>query len=232
MMAPAFCPRSWIDFSILSSPLRTWAWELVRACLSPLVSFKNMGGPIWAESDLGQGSTFIVELPVKQWIPEMIEAPAGKPQAPTRKRILVVDDEDTVAKLIVRGLTKQGHKVHAVLTAAAAFRKLADNDYDLIVSDIKMPGLSGEQLYEHIAESDPRLAKRIIFITGDAIAPSTQQLLQGMEISHIVKPLQLDRLQEPVGKALAAIDEVEGGPCAPSSGSKCEPDLLEGRSRT
>ena len=55
--------------------------------------------------------------------------------------------------------------------------KLTDKDYDLIVSDIRIPGLSGERLYEQIKKSDPRLAQRVIFIASDVISPSTQHFL-------------------------------------------------------
>jgi len=56
--------------------------------------------------------------------------------------------------------------------------KLTDKDYDLIVSDIRMPGLSGEPPDEQIKKSDPRLAQRVIFSAGDVISPSTQHFLQ------------------------------------------------------
>ena len=56
--------------------------------------------------------------------------------------------------------------------------KLADKDHDLIVSDIRMPGLSGEPPYEQIKKPDSRLAQHIIFVPGDVISPSTQHFLQ------------------------------------------------------
>lgn len=167
------------------------------------------GGRIWAESEMGQGATFLVELPVKRWIPEMIETPLEKHrEATTSRRILVVNDEETVTKLIVRALTQQGHEVDAVMNPEAALEKLANNDYDLIVTDIKMPRSNGEQLYEQIAELDPRLAQRIIFMTGDVISASTRQFLQETKNRHVTKPLQLEELQRLVEESVATIEEV------------------------
>jgi len=159
-------------------------------------------GRIWAESEIGQGATFFVELPVERWHPKMIEMPLEKRlETPTSKRILVVDDEETVAEVIARALAKQGHVVDAVLSAGAALEKLTNNDYDLIVSDIRMPGLSGKQLYEQIKEFSPSLAQHIIFTTGDTINPPTEQFLQETKNAYIVKPFQLNELQKLIDEA-------------------------------
>jgi CheY-like chemotaxis protein len=73
-------------------------------------------------------------------------------------------------------------EVDAVLNSEAALEKLANNDYDVIVTDIKMPRLNGEQLYEQIVELDPRLAQRIILMTGDVISASTRNFSKKQRI--------------------------------------------------
>jgi two-component system NtrC family sensor kinase len=100
------------------------------------------------------------------------------------------------------------YEVDGVLSSEAALEKIANNDYDLIVTDIKMPRLNGEQLYEQMAGLDPRLAQRIIFMTGDVISASTQQFLQDTKNRYITKPFQLEESEKLFEESVATIEEV------------------------
>ncbi|HET6366932.1 MAG TPA: response regulator, partial [Pseudomonadales bacterium] len=82
------------------------------------------------------------------------------------KRILVVEDEPIVAGLLADMLMADGHEVDTVNTGRAALEQLADQAYDLIVSDLRMPVLDGRGLYRELQANRPELLRRILFVTG------------------------------------------------------------------
>jgi len=82
-------------------------------------------------------------------------------------RILVVDDEPHICRALDRLLTHEGHKVDTAGNAERALRRLYRTHYDLILLDIRMPGMSGIELYEQIREIFPTLQHKVICVTGD-----------------------------------------------------------------
>ncbi|UCH50435.1 MAG: PAS domain S-box protein, partial [Chloroflexota bacterium] len=133
------------------------------------------GGRIYVESELGKGATFIVELPV------ITEKERPKRAKPTRKRkkvagakILVVDDEPVVRRLLSQVLTEEGHVVEATGDAKDVLNRIKNDSYSLILLDMRLPGMSGSELYERIKEIESSLAKRVVFITGDVMGTETE----------------------------------------------------------
>jgi response regulator RpfG family c-di-GMP phosphodiesterase len=61
---------------------------------------------------------------------------------------------------------------------------------------MKMPGFGGEELYNHISVSQPKLAERIIFVTGDTVNPETQSFLQSTGNPYIGKPFRLEEIRK------------------------------------
>jgi two-component system, NtrC family, sensor kinase len=170
------------------------------------------GGQIWAESEPGQGTTFIVELPVVQ--AESARAGEKKEDQSPRaqgKLVLVVEDEEDVAMLLQRILSQDGHRVllapdgHVALDHLIEARKQGAN-FNLIISDIKMPGVNGPALYERVRQEMPDLAKRMVFITGDTMSPSTEAFLQRANLPYLAKPFTVSELR----RAMASILEQPG----------------------
>jgi len=147
------------------------------------------GGTIQAESSPGQGALFRIELPVEAPGETALEAPAAEAAPAVQgKTILVVDDEPEVAGVLADMLAADGHRVETAANGVRALTKLAEGAYDLIVSDIKMPGLDGPGLYREVASRHPQMLRRFVFVTGDALNPETAALLERTGVPSLGKP--------------------------------------------
>jgi CheY-like chemotaxis protein len=89
----------------------------------------------------------------------------------TRPRILLVDDEADVQDVVAELLTGVGYDVDAVASGEGALDAVACCPYDLVISDLRLPGCSGTTLNGEIARRHPRLANRIILLTGELDDP-------------------------------------------------------------
>ena len=162
-------------------------------------------GRIYAESEPGKGATFIVELPV---VPEEKHPQAAKPVAeeaakvPTA-RILVVDDEPVILDFVSRVLTDEGYEVETVANAKDALVKIKSERYGLILLDIKMPGMSGAELYKRIQGIARSLARRVVFITGDVLGADTIDFLARTQASYVTKPFDAKQLKKEINRILA-----------------------------
>ncbi len=120
------------------------------------------------------------------------------------KRILVVDDEPTIVGLIVEVLRQMGHITDTAGDGNEAMSKLRIEDYDLIITDLRMPsGFTGDRLHKFIELKDPDLAQRMIFITGDAANPESREFLQSTGNPYLEKPFLLESLEEAIQKSLS-----------------------------
>jgi CheY-like chemotaxis protein len=161
------------------------------------------GGEIRAASKEGKGTTFIIELPVVA--PEKAEEvprPAVRETPPAKSRILVVDDELPVQELMCGVLEAEGHEVHLASNGEAALACLGAYEYDLVISDIRMPQLDGEELYAQICSNWPHLADRVILSTGDVVTDKTRAFLEKADLPRITKPFDINRLRQVVRGAL------------------------------
>jgi CheY-like chemotaxis protein len=105
-----------------------------------------------------------------------------------KKRVLFIEDELFVGRLCERVLTNEGYEVDYVQDGRSAVESANKNKYDVCVSDIRLPGLTGIQLFELIKANQPQLALHMIFITGDTMNPTIQQFLQESGMPCLVKP--------------------------------------------
>jgi len=162
-------------------------------------------GKIYVESEPGRGATFIVELPVVTEIkpPKPPEPVVKKSKKAGKARILAVDDERVVRDVVNRVLTEEGHKVETADNAAEVLKKIENRKYDLILVDIKMPGMDGVELYKRIQKIDKSLARRVVFMTGDVMGTDTEKFLAEAKVAHIEKPFDAEQLSSGVRRALA-----------------------------
>ena len=101
------------------------------------------------------------------------------------KRILVVDDDSYVREMTELTLTRKGYDVHTAPEARAALVKLEDGDYDLVLSDIKMPGMDGLELLEAIRTRSPETI--VVMITAHASIENAVEAMQKGAYSYIQK---------------------------------------------
>jgi len=156
-------------------------------------------GRIWAESEPGVGTTVSVELPLLQQHaarePMASAGPVGESEPQSPCRVLVVDDEEPVGNLLARLLHDLGHQPTVVTTGSDALEAIAAGSFDLVLSDVKMPGMSGFDLYQSIKQIDPDLAARLIFVTGDTLSAATQARIAQSGNPYISKPFTIERLE-------------------------------------
>jgi two-component system NtrC family sensor kinase len=165
---------------------------------------KEHGGTIGATSTPGRGTTFTIDLPVTtgpETRPQAAPA-AGRKVAPGR--ILVVDDELNMREMIADALAGRGHSVAAVEGGRAALQAIANGPFDAVVCDVKMPEMDGQGLYAALRKDHPRLAERVIFISGDSVSAETRGFLDRAGRPYLLKPFKVQEMVEEVEKLLPA----------------------------
>ena len=158
---------------------------------------EGFGGAIAIESTEGQGTKVRVELPafLQPSPPEDDERPAAQSSypPPDRGRILVIDDEPLVASLLGR-LLSPAHEVSVVTSAVDALAKMEETTFDAIICDVMMPGTTGMDFYMMIRAKSPRLAERIVFVTGGAFVPRIADFLASVDNPKLDKPIDVKAL--------------------------------------
>jgi two-component system NtrC family sensor kinase len=167
-------------------------------------------GDIRVESRLGVGTTFTLELPVTLDGAQPLETPESLQEAmggaPTRKgRILLVDDERSILDVLGDVLRMDGHEVETTNNGAAALGRLQRERFDVVVSDLKMPGMSGRELFERLEQIDAALCRRLIFTTGDLASPETLSFLERTGNPYLQKPFDLNAVRRIVQSLLSAL---------------------------
>jgi two-component system NtrC family sensor kinase len=164
---------------------------------------REHGGRIWAENLPGGGALFIIELPVVQ---QASETPPT-PQAPAVEKrdtghILLVDDEEDLLDVMAQALLTDGHLVESALSGEAALDKLKEMAYDMIIADVRMPGIDGPTLYELIRQRHPKLADHLLFITGDIMSSDVRSFLEESKVPYLGKPFDLEEFSALVNQML------------------------------
>jgi CheY-like chemotaxis protein len=107
--------------------------------------------------------------------------------------VLVVDDEPSVLELELTILESAGATGIGARSGAEAVAQLQRRSFDLVVSDLKMPGqVSGEDLFRWVQANRPDMAHRFVFVTGDTVSDATQQFLEKAGRRFIQKPFSID----------------------------------------
>jgi signal transduction histidine kinase/ActR/RegA family two-component response regulator len=162
------------------------------------------GGRLHVESQPGTGTTLSIELPLA---PAEL-AVAQKPGATAATRadsghsILVIDDEASIREVLFILLRRDGHDVETVADGLAALERLAERDFDLIMTDVRMPGVDGIEFFNRVRAWNPAVAARIIFTTGDIVNPTTRDFLASVPNLHLQKPFSLADVREMIAALL------------------------------
>jgi two-component system NtrC family sensor kinase len=161
------------------------------------------GGRIDVVSTVGRGTTFIIELPVTRWVPVPIpEAGVERVPAVTRKKILVVEDEPQIRQLFEDVIRTAGHQVQTAPNGRVALELLDHEKFDLIITDVKMPEISGAEFYAELKRKGAALEQRLIFVTGDLMNAETMQFIESTGRAWLGKPFDIAVVTRTISECL------------------------------
>ncbi|SJZ80362.1 Signal transduction histidine kinase [Trichlorobacter thiogenes] len=161
-----------------------------------------MGGRIWAESNVGQGSNFHLELPFgigstppKNTALEPFSIPTR--QGPALK-ILIVEDDEINARLITLMLKRMGHQITVAENGKQAVESTREEAFDCILMDMHMPVMNGSEAVQAIRRQEEQTARHtpVIALTANALRGDRERYLSEGFDSYLTKPLDVELLVE------------------------------------
>ena len=153
-----------------------------------------LGGEISVTSQESVGTTFRLQLPAATRTAEKAAAAASEKTSFARAAVLVIDDEPAMGKILRRVLRE--HQVTVVTCARQALELVrSGKHFDVILSDLMMPDMSGMDFYTQLSQSFPRTAERVIFVSGGAYTPTVKAFLERVPNPRIEKPFNAQHLQ-------------------------------------
>lgn len=128
--------------------------------------------------------------------------------SPPRRRVLLIDDEPVIRFALRRFFERQGWTVDEAEEGRAALALLLDDRpdaprYDVVISDLRMPGVSGIDLYGQLERERPALLHRLILLTGDSVSSDAAAFVRRSACPVLNKPFELADLR-------AIVDRVAG----------------------
>jgi PAS domain S-box-containing protein len=151
-------------------------------------------GTIRVDSEPGRGSTFVIEFP---WNADPARRSSPATRASVSLRILLIDDEAPIRLTLARFLELRGHRVRAAGHGRAALRRIREGqEFDVILSDMRMPGLSGDDLYRILARRGDGTEQKMIFVTGDPRCADGDDGGGVRGVPVILKPFDLAEVAE------------------------------------
>jgi signal transduction histidine kinase len=156
---------------------------------------ERLGGTLTVDSAVGKGSLFRISFPELTEgahrgaeILDRASAPAPPEPHDRRGQVLIVDDEPRLCAILARLLGSE-YEVTTFTSAAAALERITSGQrFDVIFSDLMMPGMSGMELYAELARLVPQQARRIVFLTGGAFTPRASDFMGTVRNRFLDKP--------------------------------------------
>ena len=156
------------------------------------------GGDLTVRSTLGEGTTFTVRLP----IPE-----AGVASV---RSVLVIDDDPAVAESLMAMLRREGLTVRSAATGNEGLAILGRESFDAIFLDVRLPDISGQEVYARLAAEQPMTARRVVFVTGGLWRAGSRGLRESLPVQPTLsKPCTAAQIRE-VLRLLSIISRQQG----------------------
>ena len=163
---------------------------------------KEHQGTIDVQSKPRRGTTFRVTFP------KLRHASSKRTSATTKTieklsvpaSILVIDDEASILEVYRKSLEPDGHTIYTADSGEAALDLLKQHEVDYIISDIRMPGMTGRDVYEAIENKWPNLKQRVLFASGDFLTPETRDWLNRHQLPILAKPFTIKELCEALAR--------------------------------
>jgi|KBSSwiStaDraftv2_1062776.scaffolds.fasta_scaffold220898_2 CheY-like chemotaxis protein len=128
-----------------------------------------------------------------------------------RQLILVVDDEDNLRDVLVEVLRRDGHEVDSAVDGAEGLRRVEERRYDLVVTDLRMPGLEGPALYRALRARYPEQPPRVIFMSANTGIDEYASFLAETGEPALEKPFNLADMRQVVMQVLSQVRSRAGG---------------------
>ena len=150
-------------------------------------------GVLLLDETVSPGACFVVKLPVTETVaprPSVDAAPDPLPR--TGRRILIIEDETDLVFLLTMALQSFGHTIDMAVTGAQAMELIQSLHYDAVIIDMLLADeLGGRDLYHILLSTNPELANRSLFITGDTMKYETRRFLSEVKRPFLEKPFML-----------------------------------------
>jgi EAL domain-containing protein (putative c-di-GMP-specific phosphodiesterase class I) len=160
------------------------------------------GGHVGVRSVPGSGSTFFAVLPRSPRPARGAQTVSAsqQPAAPPRGRVLLADDDDALREVYATILSEAGHEVETARDGRAAMDLIWKNAYDVVLSDISMPGMTGVQVLRAVRQRD--LDVPVVLMTGNPMLETAIQAIEHGALGYLLKPVIRDTLLRTVDEAL------------------------------
>ncbi len=165
---------------------------------------KQAGGHIWVYSELGQGTTFKIYLPLHDEAPSRVLAAAPRPARGGQECVLLVEDDSAARALALRALRGAGYEVLAAANGREALEvvSVASRLPDLLLTDVVMPEMSGKQLADALLRKHPAL--RVLYLSGYTQNTIVHHGVLDSAIDFLAKPYTPSALLARVREVLEA----------------------------
>jgi CheY-like chemotaxis protein len=168
------------------------------------------GGQIDVESEARRGSTFTI------WLPLETEGITVKPKEITEEinlqdlRVLIVEDEKDIQAIIQKSLEVKGALVEATDRGKKGFKLIKDNRYEVVLLDLQIPDLQGEELLDMINKLPDEQQPVKVIITGKATIEDVQELKRLQVADILFKPFELEELYATLAAATSGLKQKVG----------------------
>jgi len=162
---------------------------------------KRFGGEISVESKVGFGSTFTITLPIAinhQKEIQKIESVSKVKKDGKKSRVLVIDDEETVRNVIGKALLQGNHEVSLAKDGEEGLKLFQEKGFDLVLTDLGMPGISGWDVGKIIKRIDPKV--KIGMITGWGLEINQEKMKEHGIDFLIAKPFEIDKILQTISE--------------------------------
>jgi CheY-like chemotaxis protein len=162
---------------------------------------RKYGGTITFSTEVGVGTTWRITLPLKEVVPRDDEEESPVSRTSRRDtRVLVIDDEPLVLRALDRVLSDKS-QLQLAESGEQALDLLSDTsaEFDVIVCDLLLPGMTGADVYHHVQEQRPDLAARMVFLTGGPVSAQLREFVQAQAHRVLHKPVGYLQLRTAIG---------------------------------
>ena len=164
-----------------------------------------MDGSIDVDSVYGKGSTFVVTLDqrigTELQVSKEVKKKNIKPFDSNGKRILLVDDNKLNIKVAARSLQDFDFEIDEAISGLECLEKVKTKDYDLILMDIMMPEMSGEETIKKL-QKNKEFKTPVMAVTADAVSGAKERYLNEGFIDYLPKPFTKEQMKEKINKIL------------------------------